>query len=321
MRSGLRSSIWLTHLPPGVAIEIAGGRVTVAELTRTGAGVVVSAHASEPLATELVTPNLVGSNVPDPGAVADAVREALGRAGLRSVRRAALVIPDSAVRVTLLPFEQVPARASDLDQLIRLQLRKATPFPIDQAQVATFTAGAGAGVTTIAAIVSRRDVVVQYEAVADALGIHAGIVDVASMNVMNTVIGSGQAPADDWLLVSLAADATTLAILRGHELLFYRHRTAADLEPLEALVHQTSMYHEDRLGGRKFARVWLAGAGRAARGFEAVRREITDRLGVPAEPVDCRHAAELRDRVAAGVDVLDALAAPVGILLRERKAA
>jgi len=321
MRSRVRSPLWQRYAPPGVALEIASGRVTVAELTSSAGGPVVSAHASEPLADGLVAPGLVGVNVPDPAAVADAARRALDRAGLRSVRRAALVIPDSAVRITLLPFEQVPARQADFDQLIRLQVRKATPFPLDDAQISTFTASGGEGPTTIGVVVARRDVVAQYEAVADTLGIHAGIVDVASLNVMNTVIGSGQAPAEDWLLVSLAAEATTLAILRGHDLLFYRHRTAVDEEPLAALVHQTAMYHEDRLGGTRFARVWVSGASRAAKGLEAVRREIADRLGVPAEPVDCRPAAELRDRVAAGPDVLDALAAPVGILLRERKAA
>ncbi len=32
-------------------------------------------------------------------------------------------------------FEQVPARAQDLDQLIRWQVRKAAPFAIEEAQV------------------------------------------------------------------------------------------------------------------------------------------------------------------------------------------
>jgi Tfp pilus assembly PilM family ATPase len=57
----------------------------------------------------------------------------------------------------------------------------------------------------IAATVARRDVVAQYEAVATGAGLHAGIVDLASFNVMNAVIGAGAAPAADWLLVTLAA--------------------------------------------------------------------------------------------------------------------
>jgi len=138
---------------------------------------------------------------------------------------------------------------------------------------------------------------------------------------MNAVIGAGAAAPADWLLICLAQEATTIAILRGAQLMFYRHRAALDEEPLSALVHQTAMYHEDRLGGSAFARVWLCGAALAVGGADRARRDISERLRINAEAVDIRPAAGLRDRVAAAPDVLDALAAPVGVLLRERKAA
>ena len=94
-----------------------------------------------------------------------------------------------------------------------------------------------------------------------------------------------------------------------------------DDEPLSSLVHQTAMYHEDRLGGSEFARVWLCGGTFVGASAERARDEISDRLGVSAEVVDVRPGAQLRDRMHASVDVLDLLAAPVGLLLRDRKAA
>jgi Tfp pilus assembly PilM family ATPase len=308
-------------VPPSVAIEIASGRVTVAEVGRGGGGTAVTGYATETLAHEAVVPALTGVNIPAPDVVAAALRQALGRAGIRSVGRAALVVPDSVARVSLLHFEQLPGKASDLEQVIRWQLKKATPFPIDDAQVTSFQAHVAANGPTLAAVVARRDVIAQYEAVTNALGIHAGVVDLASFNVMNAVMSAGASSPGDWLVVTLAAEATTLAIMRGHDLMFYRHRAAVDEEPLSALVHQTAMYHEDRLGGTKFARVWLCGSSFMADGAEAARREIALRLGVPAETVDIRPAAGLTDRVSTPLDVLDALAAPVGVLLRERKAA
>jgi Tfp pilus assembly PilM family ATPase len=315
-----RKSSWLTPVPATVAIEIAAGRVTVAELSGGAANAVVSAFASESIPTNAVTPALTGPNIPDVGVVAEALGRALERAGLGSPRRAALVVPDSVARVSLLNFEQLPGRSSDLDQLIRWQLRKATPFPIDDAQVSHFKASADGTATTLAAVIARKDVISQYEAVTNKLGIHAGVVDLASFNIMNAVIGAGSAPAEDWLLVCLATDATTIAIMRGESLMFYRHRTG-DEEPLSALVHQTAMYHEDRLGGTKFARVWLAGASLAGGSAAQARREITDRLNVPAEAVDVRPAAGLPSQVSPLPDIMDALAAPVGVLLRERRAA
>jgi hypothetical protein len=81
------------------------------------------------------------------------------------------------------------------------------------------------------------------------------------------------------------------------------------------------MYHEDRLGGGKFARVWLCGSSWAEGGGAAIHREISQRLGVEAQPVDVRVSATLLDRIGARPDVLDAMAAPLGVLLRDRKVA
>ena len=322
LRTGARArQSWMAPTPPSIAIEIASRRVTVAAVGRSAEGPAVTAFATESLAADAVTPALGGTNIPNPRAVADAVRRACLKAGLGSPRRAALVVPDSIARVSLLHFDQVPARAADLDQLIKWQLKKSTPFPLEDAQIDHVPANSLDGGATFAAIVARRDVIGQYEAVANAAGMHAGIVDLASFNVMNAVAGIGSAPAGDQLLVCLANEGTTIAVLRGDQLLFYRHRAAMDEEPLSALVHQTAMYHEDRLGGSSFAEVWLCGAALADRGDAArtAKDEISARLGVTARTVDVRVAAGLRDRTA-GADVLDALAAPAGVLIREQVA-
>ena len=73
--------------------------------------------------------------MPDADVAAAALTRAFERAGLKPPRRAALVVPDSVARVSLLSFETLPSHAADLDQLVRWQLRKSTPFPIDDAQV------------------------------------------------------------------------------------------------------------------------------------------------------------------------------------------
>jgi type IV pilus assembly protein PilM len=304
--------------PPTVAVELARRRVTVVEVGRGRTAPVVG-YASESLPEDAVTPALTGVNIADVQGVGATLRRALERAGIRASSRAALIVPDSIARVSLLTMQQVPARAADVEQLIRWQLKKATPFPIDEAQVSWFVAHRDQAAVTLEVTVTRRDVVAQYEAVAAAAGLQPGLVDLASFNVMNAVIGAGGAPASDWLLVALAPEATSLAIGRGTDLMFYRHRAAVDDEPLSALVHQMAMYHEDRLGGGRFSRVWLCGAG-IGPGAETARREIGGGLGVPVEAVDIRPAVDLGPRIGASADVLDALAAPVGVLLRDRKA-
>lgn len=305
---------------PSVAIELASRRVTVIEVGRGSKGVSVVGYASEPLPADAIVPSATAINIANKPVVVEALKRAMERAGVRSAKKAALVVPDTIARVTLLTFENLPAKAADVDKLIRWQVKKGTPYPIEDAQVSWGHAHRTDAGQVIAATVAKRDIVAEYESIANAAGIHAGLVDLASLNVMNAVIGANGASPTDWLLVTMAPEATTLAIGRGSDLMFYRTRTAVDEEPLSVLVHQTAMYHADRLGGTKFSRVWLSGGG-LGRDAEQVRVEINTRLGVPVEAVDVRAAAELGGRVGASSDILDAIAAPLGILLRDRKAA
>ncbi len=290
-----RTPNWLAPAPPTVAIEIASRRVTAVSVHQSAAGPIVSGQATELLPEGAVVPALASGNIRLPEAVVEALGRALDRAGLRSARKAALVIPDSTARVSLLSFDAVPPRPDDLDRFMRWQLKKSTPFAIEEAQVSYFPIGGSGRPVMMAGVVSRRDVVAEYEAVAAAAGVHAGIVDLASFNVMNAIVGVGGEVAGDWLLVHLAAEATSLAILRGDQLMFYRHRTAVDEESLGALVHQTAMYHEDRLGGGGFARVWLSGGGA---GTDAARAEVSARLNVSVGTFDIASAAGVGDRAA-----------------------
>ena len=281
MSRALRLPSWLAPPEAEVAIEIAAGRLTVARLGKDGQSIAASG-VSEALPAGAVVPSLIAKNIEQPQVVAAVLKKALERAGFGRPKRVALVIPDSAARVSLIPLETVPTRSSDLDQLIRWHVKKATPFPIEDA-VLSYTAGAlENGGTTFLAVAASRPVILEYEAVANAVGAEAGIVDVSSLAVMNSVIASGAAPHGDWLLVCLAPDSSTLAIMRGQALLFHRHRATVEDEPLSALVHQTAMYYEDRLGGTEFQRVVLSGGGTdAAR--ELAKREISDRLQTPVQ--------------------------------------
>ena len=316
MSRALRLPSWLAPSPPDVAVEIAHRRVTVVQV-RPGTPPSVAGYAAEALPADAVTPSLTGKNVAQPKVVSDTVKRALERAGIKAPGRVSLVIPDAAARVTLLPFEQMPSRSADLEQLIRWNVKKSVPFPAEDAALSYVPASTEGAVTTLATVIARREVIAEYEAIADAIGAHAGVVDIASFSLINTAMLAGGAPAGDWLLVSLADESTTIVIIRGRHLVFHRHKPVADSEPLSALVHQTAMYHEDRLGGTRFSKLFLSG-GAGEAGHERARREIAERLKADVQTLDLRTAATLTDRVAAGPELLDALAAPVGVLLRER---
>ena len=250
---------WLASPPPTVAVEVTAARVTAVAMSDHGKSRTVSAYASVALPARAVEPGLNSGNVHDQGALATGIRSVLQHIGQRT-RRVALVLPDSVAKVSLIRFEKVPAQMADLDQLIRWQVRKAAPFRIEDAQVAWQPAAElPGGGREFLVTVARRDIVKSYERACEAAGTHAGLVDLASFNYINAVLASEHS-SGDWLLVHVAADYATLAVVRGDDIVSFRNRTAASEQDLVELVHQTAMYHEDRLGGGGFARVVLAGA-------------------------------------------------------------
>lgn len=311
------TSRWLTTDAPTAAVEIAAHRVSVVSLAKAAGGPVVQGWASEPLPAGAIVPSLTSLNVIDQAAVVTALRAAASRAGVRG-RRVALVIPDLAAKVSLVPFETVPERREELAQLIAWQMRKAAPFQIEDAQL-SFTEGArhgDRGRTFIVAI-ARQDVVRQYEDVCAAAGLQAGVVDLASFSIISAVLAR-DTEARDWLLVNTTHESQTLAIVRGDTLMFFRNRPVDGDEKLPDLVHQTAMYYEDRLQGAGFERVVLAGG--AAWSGEAVRRGLSERLHAPVASIEPRQVAGFTGREFEDLQpaAADALLAPLGVLVRQR---
>ena len=322
--------------PPDVAIEIDHAHVGAARLVWRGNQAVVAAHASEALPPGAVVPSLAAHNMTDVPLVAKAVGRVLAELGNKA-SRIALVVPDTVAKVSLLKLEKVPARASDLHEIVRWQVRKTAPFPIEQA-VLSISPGLSAadGSSEMVVSVARSEVIQQYEQACVMAGAEPGLVDIASFSVLNAVLAAparlaggasassgspGAAARGDWLLVHITDTYLTLAVMRDESLLFFRHRGEESEGTLADLVHQTAMYYEDRLHGSGFAQVLVAGGARLPDGADSVRRGLEERLRIGVEAVDPRTAAALVDRIDASPAFLDTLAPLVGILMREGRVA
>lgn len=315
---------FLSPAPPTVAVEIAPHRVSAATVAGRDSALSVTAHATEALPAGTIVPSLNAANIADPKTVGAALRRIFERMGTRP-KRVALAIPDSVAKVSLLKFEKVPTRAQDLDELVKWQVRKAAPFRIEDAQISYVRAlKASDGSTEFVVVMARKDIVREYEAACEEAGAQAGIVDLATFNVINAVLAGSQPPTDDWLLVHVTPEDATMAILRGKDLVFFRNHVTDGEAGLADMVHQTAMYYEDRLSGAGFGRVLLAGGGSpAAHGgqdADYLRRALEQRLAANVDAVDPRNAARLMDRITANTELLDALAPLVGLLARERAA-
>lgn len=318
-RLTFKPSSWLTSPPPSVGLSITPDRITGVTIDcRDGAATIV-AHAVADLAGGAVVPSLTGKNIVRPDALHAALEQVFSRLPVRP-KRVAVALPDAVAKVSLIRFDKVPDRQVDLDQLVKWQMRKTAPFPLDEAQVA-YTAGlpTSDGGREFVVAVARRDVILEYEHACANAGAHAGALDIAALGLIDAaVVGdrvSARPPAGDWLLVHLSHGWCTLAIVRHEAVIFFRSRGLEGEENLADLVHQTAMYYEDRLGGSGFARVLIADATGSI--DAAARRDLESRLATTAALLDPRHAAALADRGSASADMLAALAAPLGVTLRE----
>lgn len=305
---------FLQQAPPGVAVDLAPGRVAVVRVDRRAGKAAVAGYGVETLAPGAITGVLGAPNMADVPGVAAAITRAAATAGAR-LNRVCLVVPDSIARVSIVRFESVPAKAADLDELIRWQVKKTTPFPIDEAVISHSPGASSAGAHEFIVTVARRDVLAQYERACELAGAHAGVVDLSTFNVVNAVLAAGRSVSGDWLLVHAAATYVSLAVLRDGHLIFYRTRGEEAEGSVADLVHQTAMYYEDRLQGQHFARVLLAGGSTAA-GAEQLRQELSARLSLEVMAVDPFRAASA-EYGANSPALADALAPGIGILLRD----
>ena len=306
---------WLASPAPDAALEIAPARVCAATLAARGA-LSMRSYAADVLPTDAIAASLTARNIVNRDAVITSVRTVFGQLDRRPAR-VALVIPDLAAKVSVVHFDRIPSRRDDLDQLVRWQMRKAAPFPIEEASV-SYTPGARSadGGGDFIVVLARRDVVAEYEDVCAAAGAHAGVVDIATFAAVNLALGSTRVRTGDWLIVHMRPEYTSIAIVRSGELIFFRNRPEGDEETLTDMVHQTAMYYQDRLSGSGFAGVLLGGAGRTPGALDEARRDLAERLATRVEALDAAPAVALPEIAGAAGRMREGLAPLAGMLLR-----
>ncbi len=122
---------------PRLAVEIRWGGVVAAraEAEASATGLVAAVSRAE-LGPEAIEPGLKPGNFRTRAAVVAAVRKTLEAVHEKGTgREVTLVVPDAAVRVSLLDFDTLPAKAAEALPVVRFRLKKLLPFDADEAQV------------------------------------------------------------------------------------------------------------------------------------------------------------------------------------------
>jgi type IV pilus assembly protein PilM len=248
-------------LRPRLACEITPGGVLAARpgpVTEVGqAQDVVTQFA--PLRLGVLVPGLKTPAMTDRAAVSAAIGQALEPIAERT-KKVTVVVPDASVRVLLLDFDSLPAKAADILPIMRFRLRKLVHFEVEDAaiswQVLPKTADE-TGVRTVVAVMPAA-VRAEYEDAVREAGYEPGAVLSSSLAALAAVPGD-----DPALLVNRNANCITTAITRGPQLLLFRTidlgesganvtdmqtGEAQTVAELQQTVSVAVAYYEDTLG-------------------------------------------------------------------------
>jgi type IV pilus assembly protein PilM len=198
---------------PRLACEIAADRVISGRIAEGGG--LLETCASHELAPGSVVPDLTEPNLRDQSSVYQTIRDTLGSVSGRS-KDVIAVLPDAAVRVVLLDFEELPANRQEAEGVVRFRLKKSLPFDIEKAKVSYHSQPSSTGVRVVAAV-ALTSVIEDYEAAFREAGYSPGIV----MPSMLAAIGAAVAD-EPTLVIKVDARTASIAILDKEQLLLFR---------------------------------------------------------------------------------------------------
>ena len=205
-----------------------------------------------PLPDGMIKPSPTEENVPDPSALANCIRaltgpdlvhQAVGRARLSDLpQRIAVLLPDTAVRTTVLHLEQLPIRREEREALIRWRLGQEQLFPLSGAKVLSQvfhdrSGGKGPG-HTILTVAAQESVLKQYESLCESVGLIPQEVGVTSLRIFDLwrrASSGSHWRSRDCLWVNVSDRALTTMICRQGRLLSYRCKLLG-AEATEALT-------------------------------------------------------------------------------------
>ena len=200
---------------PRLAVEIRAEGVVAARAEDAEAVVSAVAYGILPVGT--VMPMLKAGNVPGRSATVMAVKRALEAVALKE-RQTTLVVPDAAVRVLLLEFDALPAKAAEALSVVRFRLKKLLPFEADEAVVSYQVMSTQRGLVRVLAVAVPKTVLEEYEGVVREAGFEPGAV---LPSTLAACAGMGEIEAAA-LLVNAGESAVTTAIVQGGVLLLHR---------------------------------------------------------------------------------------------------
>ena len=203
---------------PRLAVEVRAEGIVAARAEDATAQ--LAAVAGADVTEGAIVPGLKPGNIVDRPGVTAAIRKALDGVGKGSERGRdiTVIVPDAAVRVLLLDFDELPGKAAEALPVVRFRLKKLLPFDADDAVVSYEVMATAKGMVQVLAVAMPKEVVDEYESVVSAAGYVPGAVLPSTLAAL-AGLDESEGPA---LVVNAGEWSVTTAIVQAGILKLHR---------------------------------------------------------------------------------------------------
>lgn len=210
---------------PALAASIGERSFELVRLGRSGSRAALLGFWSGEIPEGAVRCSAVEANLADAGLVTEQVRLAKARVSPAG-GPVALCLPDPVARVALLQLESMPARATEIQELVAWRLKKQLPYRVDEARVSWQVLGSRGAASLVLAAAIRRRVLAEYEDLLTSAGFSVGSVTTSSLALAESLPADGH----ETLLVHVSDGWFTLLWTDGRQPVLVRTKHVPDSE-------------------------------------------------------------------------------------------
>jgi type IV pilus assembly protein PilM len=267
------ASLW-TDPPPALAFELSEAGVVMARTAKD------PDFEFRPIDSGVLSVSPLRDNIVDPDKLAATVRSMVPPNSGRKRRDAALILPDSCVRVSVLDFDSFPTDAKEQLSLVRFRMKKSVPYDVESAMLSYYAQSAGGNGKRVDVVVAVAplEIVSRYEAPFRAAAIEPGFVTISALASLQLIHETGTvvvAKLSGRMLTLMVLSSGVLKLVRSLEL------NQPGIQEIASDLYPTFVYTEDNLGV-KAEKLLIAGFGDLA--VEA-QNQFARELHLPVELV------------------------------------
>jgi hypothetical protein len=249
----------------------------------------VKRHFILPLPAGLIEPHFDRKNLANAATLAGLMKEGLRGLHL-SGERAACLIPESCLKVYILPFESFPSSEREREKFLRWRIKKQMPILADDVRLSYETMTPSASVKVLTSL-ARTAVLREYEDLFASLGLKIGILTAPTLSLLNLVDWEKE---KDLILVNIEEDSTSLVAVTQSEVKLYRFKpfvierqpripSGQKIEMVIKEIENTVHFIEDR-EKRGIRSLWLRSS--LSESQEELISKLAMRLSFSIKPIE-----------------------------------